>query len=1741
MSSRSMAKQFILISTLLHIYTLTVLVSGSYQEHMVHTHCDWGKSCLNLSTIATNTSAYLDSNTTLIFGQGDHYLANEFSVSSEEFLELSSNQSLESASIICGDNGGLKFSNISQLRMRNLKFIGCSIRVELVAQFNLEYSSFYGETANSSALQINKTNVEIFGSIFMSYTVGTYRNSVRFLDEVDHPYSLVHVESHDATIGGALVVTNSSLTICNSNFSGNSAQLGGAIFVEFGSTVTIDNCTFFDNSATNCTDDQCNGGALFVDDGCTVTAQNSTFENNTSDFSGGAIAQFRGTLEDTQNEFNFNRARNFGGSIFAHFSSNINSDMSVFTSNEAGFSGGVMYADYLSSVTVKNGDFRYNEATMTMCTTPGSRGSTLAMHLDNTCFDSEAGFGGGALYARFGSTIAVEESRFSGNRAENDGGVIYATSNSSITVDTSIFNDNYARYSGGVVYAYYYSSITVSNSQFRDNEAENVGGIFHIFYSSTLSVENSTFERNSAGYIGGVLHAFYLSTVVIDSSLFYQNNASYFGGVVYANYICNITVYNSSFSHNRVNADGGAIFAYDNNTITVDGSNFNNNEAGGNGGAVYSSHLSKVIFRNGCKHSNNLANEGGGVIFTRDDAPFTDFGSSFVNNTAEINGGSMCINDGDIELTESNFTGNRAEMFGGAINLKGITHWAKIDRSVFTNNNATNGAAISMYTEDNNNLNMSNNTFGFNNAMDKGGALYLVKGNNLTSDGDSFIENYAYRDGGVFYLKSQNMLTIWNGNFSSNKAGHDGGAFFSLLKTKLKITGVECSFIGNQAQNGGVIFANYSTIELSAQNLLMADNTANNSGGALHLSRSNLTLSNGTFLLTENKAKKGGGVHATESNLQISSSMEIMNNLASDSGGGLHVIKSMLNVGGHDAYFGENAANLTGGGLHSSNSTVTINGTVTFASNRAQNGGGISMEGNDKLYGSTVNNDILNFLSNVATNHGGAIYVNDNKNTEFCGNSTATECFFSSIYLNFTDNIANVSGADIFGGFLHRCRTKRDRNLEGLKSLNQFSNIDTVTYNTISSLPVQVCFCRNGVPDCSYAPDSIQVTTEKSFAVEIIAYDQVTHGVNATFDCSLRSSVGLRQDQMIQHISTSCTKLNFNLELITKLGAEDLLLSVRGPCNNTESSDRHVHLNVTCYCPLGFQNSNKNQCECVCHEVLRPYSAECDIQTSSIVRNDKFWIAYTEHNEHNESIEGYLIYPNCPFDYCHSRESNVIINLNDPNGSDAQCASNRAGILCGTCQRGLSVSLGSSHCLSCPSHWPWLVVTIVVAFILAGIALVILLLVLNLTVAVGTLNAIIFYANIVAANRSVVFQTSKIGFATVLISWLNFDIGFDTCFYEGMDTYVKTWLQLAFPIYIIILVAIIIKLSNISDTFGHLIGKKDPVATLATLVLLSYTKFLQTIITAFSHAILVYPNGIKKYVWLPDATVEYIKSKHAVLFVIAISILLISLIYTLLLFFWQWFLCCPTKRVKWIRNQKLSFFMEMYLVPYTPKHRYWTGLLLLIRVSIYLVSAFNRSSDPRITLSSTIFIMSFLFLYITMFGVRMYKRWFINSMETFTYFNLVALFIFTWYTTDAGGNQEAVTNISVGITFIQLLAVLVYHILRYANQRLYSRIETSVIVVKLKKFLEKMKEKKCTNESASKRDKNTQQADELLEMVDRPKGDDATHSQVFSNVIISTISMVEMLKSDFVQEEDMDSKPKDPSQTENSGKTNQEV
>jgi hypothetical protein len=435
-----------------------------------------------------------------------------------------------------------------------------------------------------------------------------------------------------------------------------------------------------------------------------------------------------------------------------------------------------------------------------------------------------------------------------------------------------------------------------------------------------------------------------------------------------------------------------------------------------------------------------------------------------------------------------------------------------------------------------------------------------------------------------------------------------------------------------------------------------------------------------------------------------------------------------------------------------------------------------------------------------------------------------------------------------------------------------------------------------------------------------------------------------------------------------------------------------------------------------------------------ITREGEFWITYI--NTSDTATSGYLIYPFCPYNYCLPPTTTVEINLNLPDGADAQCADGRSGLLCGQCRSGLSLSIGSSRCVPCSNMWPVTLPIMIIVGLLAGVILVVLLMSINLTVAVGTLNSIIFYANIVQANNSIFLPFSKPNIATVFISFLNLEIGFDSCFFKGIDAYWKTLLHLAIPFYVIFLVIVIIFTTEHSTKFAKLLARKNPVATLATLILLSYSKQLQTIIASLSFATLEYPDGSSRTVWLPDASVEYLKGKHIILFIISILILLLGGLYTTLLFTWQWLLRHQDKTLlRWMKYQKLCHFIEPYHAPYNFSQRYWFGLLLIARIPVYIISAVTR--DPRFKLLSTIaVIVCLLLVKIFSFEKQIYRKRLLDILDTIVHMNVISFATLTWYTFDVHPNQQTSTGIaylSVIITLALLMCVVLYHILRFTR------------------------------------------------------------------------------------------------------------
>ena len=826
----------------------------------------------------------------------------------------------------------------------------------------------------------------------------------------------------------------------------------------------------------------------------------------------------------------------------------------------------------------------------------------------------------------------------------------------------------------------------------------------------------------------------------------------------------------------------------------------------------------------------------------------------------------------------------------------------------------------------------------------------------------------------------------------------------------------------------------------------------------------------GSCIVSYNHAEYGGAIRSSESKVFVNGNLTITHNSANESGGGIYLYNSEMNCTDCNSLkLLHNTAKSRGGGIHAIASTIKlcyvhsiVRVTVVFTNNTAEKGGGLSMESNSKLYmfGGFFALIRVCYERNSA-DYGAAMFVDDDTYTSTCSRKLKGECFFQVLgkihernRLQFSRNTARYSGSTLYGGLLDRCAVspfiELSPFLDPKFKRNGLIHFKSATYSTnlsISSGPVKVCHCDNKEYDCE-----VNYTLSKSvrkgevFTVSVVAVDQVSRPVNATIQSSLtHSESGLAEGQLLREIRDKCTDLSFSITS-THDREELSLYASDGPCKDADSSKLTYSIQfLPCECPIGFQPSETSQsnCTCDCHRNISRY-VTCDIHRESFVRKytSNVWISY-------DNSSGYLVYLNCPYDYCKPLNS-TSVNLNQQNGADAQCAFNRSSLLCGSCEPGLSLSLGSSLCLSCPIHWPALLTSITIAAILAGIALVTLLLTLNMTVAVGTLNGLLLYVNILSANRSILLPFQEQNYITVLISWLNLELGMDTCYFEGMDTYAKTWIQLAFPFYIMFIVALVIIISSYSSKFSKVIGKKDPVATLATLILFSYATLLQVIFRVFSFDTLTYADGTTKVVWLPDATVGYLDGKHIALFLVAVLILVIGLVYTVLVFSWQWLLRLPDWKIfKWTRNPKLQTFIETYHTPYTPRHRYWTGLLLLVRVVLHLVAAVNVSNSPQVALFSVSLTTGGL-LFLGYCG-RVYKKWPLDLLDSFFYFNLLLLSLVTWYSLgDSESNREAAAYTSVTITLIVLLIIILFHV--YFHTSLFAKLHDKKFMTQINSF-----------------------------------------------------------------------------------------
>ena len=868
-----------------------------------------------------------------------------------------------------------------------------------------------------------------------------------------------------------------------------------------------------------------------------------------------------------------------------------------------------------------------------------------------------------------------------------------------------------------------------------------------------------------------------------------------------------------------------------------------------------------------------------------------------------------------------------------------------------------------------------------------------------------YIDRDISQGGAINLIYGASLALSGTAYFLHNRA-IKGGAI-SVSNSNISFDGSNVTFEGNSAEHGGAIHLASSEMFGNYERGMFIRNTAKLSGGAIsvgkcfkYYEREDLINFHGETWLDSNSASIGGAIRAECATIRFIGNSVFKGNLADSNGGALYALRSDIFFYNEASTEFRNNSALYGGAMYIDSSSFTITpiaAKIKTYYNSAKRYGGAIYHKDAPTFSQCINHkDELPYCFLQWTHYYGNQFQSDRRRQ----------------ITSWLDT-AGINGNFLYGGLLDRCKLNSSL-FQLIEPYNSFFFIITqiwseqdeqITRQTVTSKPYRLCFC-NSSNTCN-TTGSIAVHRGKEFSVHLQAGGQggatsteVTATTNQYFS-------RLKLSESTQILYPNCTQLSYTI--YSTQDNEDIVLHVDGACkeNNLDSAVLHVTLLP---CPDAFTLSGD---ECTCEERLQEYNAACTIgDRFTITRNTRstFWMSALYDNG---SYRGLILYETCPTDYC--KRDRTPLTLDD---LDLQCAPNRSGVLCGACASNYSLLLGSSQCGICPNTY----LALLLPFACAGISLVAFLSLLKLTVATGVLNSLIVFANIVQANRNIFFPDNTVNVLTVFIAWLNLDLGFETCFFNGMDAYVQTWLQFAFPVFVWILISLIIVTSRYSVTVSKLIGH-NPIAVLATLLLMSYTKILKIIIDVFSYVKLDYPDNEQVTVWLKDANEPYLQSRHLALAVMTCLVFVfLFLPYTLFLLLGHKLYCLSGKKhFHWLN--RLKPLLESYHGPYKIHTRYWTGFLLVVRCVLYLIFSYNSLGATSKSLLAINITFTIIVSKITLFSGRIYRQFIMNIIEVGMYVNLITLSAFT----QAQMNSAAVVYSSVGVVFVVMLAVIVHH------------------------------------------------------------------------------------------------------------------
>ena len=693
-----------------------------------------------------------------------------------------------------------------------------------------------------------------------------------------------------------------------------------------------------------------------------------------------------------------------------------------------------------------------------------------------------------------------------------------------------------------------------------------------------------------------------------------------------------------------------------------------------------------------------------------------------------------------------------------------------------------------------------------------------------------------------------------------------------------------------------------------------------------------------------------------------------------------------------------------------------------------------TFEGNNEFFDNTAN-IILAFYEYVLLKEGATINISHNTATLDEVNTIQTQLVKALIYFKTIDGFQlpscafqflsdhnqidqltfnysvifhhnqNYSSA-IFGALLNNCHWLKNTAFKNFSSnfvYKSIADLNSSSFTTlISRQKSTIYFCNNDNNEVEYFKDKFPpIFPGQKIPVRLILLPPflatVIYSVNFTTDRSEYTlpykpcEIQAYQIGWIYLVQTNCTSISYKVYSNT---FEQCFVSFRTTYPDDSLYIYYIEFKT---CPLGF-SLRDGSCQCDSGlEVAFP-DIKCDIESNTITRPGESWIGSTG----KDGQQVILYTKHCGNTFCNKLATDVQLEF-----PDTQCVNNRAGMACGHCSPGLDAIFGSLKCAKCSNIW----LLLLPVFILAGLVLVLVLFALNLTVVEGMINGFIFYINVIVGNAYIydIFPPSFISIPTSLV---NLDLGIETCFYHGMTEYHKTWLQFAFPLYLLFIVAVLAFASRYSSSVEKL-TRRRVIPVITTIFLLSYSKILLvTIKVLFSYTNMYsLPDNKKTVMWKWDSSIPLFGLGFSILFVVCLVVFLLVLLpLILLLIFTKHFY-----RINFIVKY-LKPYLDAFQAPFKDSHRYYPGVELIIRNLSFLLGSRILDSDMPKTQALSNFICVVLLVYFCAF--RPFKCLSKTILYTTFILNTQCIIILSMYTK---GNVESITYI-VLFTMLMLIA-----------------------------------------------------------------------------------------------------------------------